>query len=483
MPKVLFHFITRSWLFLGYIFLSLTPASPCNYATLMVDGALRLNLENSINIAMTSERRLGGAIDALQMSEGGVELAKTAFDWLYYPKADAGYIGGGKAGEGGTVGAGVEFSKRFITGTRISLYPSIMKAAKHFQTNLKAVFAQPLLRGAGPDFTLAGLKGAYFARRTAARNLYQAKLRLILDTIEGLLEVVKQNALFAFDQETSEKLIKFAEATKLKRKIGLSDAFDVYRAEAERDYALETVITTRELLQNAKDALKDILALPIELPIEVDIVVEYQPIDVDIEECVQAALKYRIEIDQAKDALQESQRLERLAEKNLLPEINFVVDYSSCSRDEVFTRAWTCKRESRWGIGLTTSGESMNPADEFSYEQSMMNTDEAARNVLQTKDDVALAVRASVRNLTRYEAKIVNLEDQIEHAKKAFLYAQIRFNHGQANNFDLIQAENNLRLAQRSLIAAVIDYKQGIFQLLASMGLLLDKSLACASSY
>ena len=86
-----------------------------------------------------------------------------------------------------------------------------------------------------------------------------------------------------------------------------------------------------------------------------------------------------------------------------------------------------------------------------------------------------------IRTLSRTEEKIVMQEEQIHNSQKESRLAKIKFNHGMANNFDLIQSEKNLRSAQNGLISAMIEHKITTFKLLAALGTLADKPGMCLS--
>jgi outer membrane protein TolC len=50
--------------------------------------------------------------------------------------------------------------------------------------------------------------------------------------------------------------------------------------------------------------------------------------------------------------------------------------------------------------------------------------------------------------------------------------AEVKFNHGLADNFDLIEAETELQQAQVSLVANRIDYIVGRYRLRDALGTL-----------
>jgi len=225
--------------------------------------------------------------------------------------------------------------------------------------------------------------------------------------------------------------------------------------------------------------LRDILALPQDTYIKVEVPIVYDTMTISYDEAVKIALETRIEIDQALDACQESYRLQRLAKNRLLPEINLMLDYTSFSRDELFTNVWTNRREAHWGIGFTTSTDFTNSGGEAAFEQSIIATSDAERNVEQVQDNVRLDVKRALRALRTANDKIKLQEEQIINAKKGFYLARIKFEHAMVKNFDVLQAEKCLKQSQTTFIMAVVEHKIGQYKLLASMGLLTDKPRLC----
>jgi outer membrane protein len=436
---------------------------------------LILTLENALNIALSTQRRLGGVTNAVINSEINLELAESEFDLRFVPKGDAGYVGGGKAGSGYTLGGGIEIFKKFRQGTRIAIFPSVMKAAHHFQSNVRTVFTQPLFRGFGFEYNSSGIRAAQYGNRTARRSYYLAQVRLMMQTIQGLYDIKRQEAFVELERESLARIKKFCQSTRMKEKIGLCDALDVYRAEIELKRVEDSLDQALDRLQDVKDSIKDTLALPLDLQIEVDVPLEYEIAVIPLDEAIETALSNRVEVDQADDQLEDARRVQYMAKSNLYPELNLVVDYTSLSRDEVFTRIWTYNRESKWGFGLTTSADVSQLRESCAYETSILNTMEAQRNTLQVRDNVTLDVKRTLRSLARSHEKVLFQEQQIENSTKEFHLARVKFEHGLANNFDLIQAEKNLRSAQTGLISAIIDHKIGQFKLLSSLGMLADK--------
>ena len=436
---------------------------------------LFLDLTTSISQALNCNRQLLGTLDQLTYAHYGVELAESEFNVQIVPNGRAGYVGGGHAGTGWSVGGGVDVNKKFKTGTQLSIGPTILKTVDHYHTEVRAKVSQPLLRGLGSEYQLSGIMGAQFGMRTACRNLYIAQVQLVVRTIQALYEVVKAEKIVRLNQESFERIRRFYQAAKLKEKIGLSDALDVYRAEIELRHAEDGLTGSRERLQESEDLVRDLLALPLDAKIAVEVPLHYTPNSVELEEAVQLALDNRMEVDQSEDERGESMRMSKIAKKNLAPELNLVFEYANAGRDEIFTRACTRHRESTWGVGLTTAAEFNPVGDRIAFDQSLMEAEAALRGIDQVKAVIVLEVKKTLRQLERAHERIRLQEGQIKTSEGELALAKVKFDRGMADNFNVIQAEKSLRSAQQAYWTALIDHIVGEFQLLASVGLLIDK--------
>jgi len=298
---------------------------------------------------------------------------------------------------------------------------------------------------------------------------------LISRTIQGLYEVVKAQKAVFLQEASYQRIKKFYQAAKLKEKIGLSDALDVYRAEIEWRHAEDDLTSSQERLQETEDSLKDLLALPLETCIQVDVPLNYSENNFSLDEALAVALNNRIEIDQADDQWKQNYRLSCIAKKNLLPDLNLVVSYSNWGQNELFTRSCTRDRESTWGVGFTTSTDFDPVRDTIAYEQSLMAIQTAERGIEQIKTNISLEVRKVLRHLNRMDKRIDIQAQQINTAQGELYLSQLKFDRGMADNFNVIQAEKSLRIAQLSYWNALIDRIVGEFQFLAALGRLTDK--------
>jgi len=444
-------------------------AAPAHSGNILV-----LDLETTINLALNSDK-LFDAQSGIRTTELIKEVSLSEFNLNIIPKGETGYIGGGSAGSGLTIGGGVNFEKKLPLGTQITVTPSLLKAAKKFHSDFQIRLSQPILRGFGREYNLSGIKRAEFSHRAAYRAFYKSMSFTMLRSIELLYEVAKHEELVKLNRESYHRLDRFCKATKIKERIGLSNALDVYRAEIELKQAEDTLSQSEEILQEAKDSLRDILGLSQDTKFIVKVSLETSGEVWHLGEAIETALQQRIEMDQALDQINESRRLANLSKNDLLPELNIVLDYSNLGYGEQFTGSFGRKRESRWGIGFTTSTDIHRVREKSSYESSLVGVETANKVYLDIKKSIFLEVKRTLRILYRAREKIALQRHQIKNSEGGLRLAQAKFLREFATHFDVIQAEKAFHFAHMALICALIDHKVGEYRLRAAMGLLLEK--------
>jgi outer membrane protein TolC len=107
-------------------------------------------------------------------------------------------------------------------------------------------------------------------------------------------------------------------------------------------------------------------------------------------------------------------------------------------------------------------------------EQNKIAVNGARRLLDLKKDEITREVRFALRLLNRTEDNISIQREQIEQAMGKLELAKIKFSRGLADNFDLIEAESELRSAEIGLVSAVTQYIEGQYRLKAAMGTLIE---------
>lgn len=453
------------------------------------------DIQAAVTRALVANRNLITSIEAVTRAELNVEFEYTEFNWQYGPMGKGGVAGGG--GNGGALNTtlGYDFNKRWTTGTRVNLSPSISLERKKASFALGAFISQPLFRGSGYWYNTSRIHAAAFAQRGAIRALYSVQTKLMVRVIAAMYEIVKQEEIVRFNKESFERLKGYAQAAKLKEKIGLSDSLDVYRAETELRHAEDNLTGAEERLQDGYDVFRELLALPMDQPVNIIVPMIYTDIEFTSEQAVAAALDRRIEIDQAHDNIWESRRQLNWACENMLPDVSLFFDHKAwlgrvvnCYKESVqptpdngyspYGKEWLSYEWSdrnTWGIGLMANSSLCRYSEKHLYENALMNLDASQRNLEQSQTLITMEVRRSIRTLNQAKKRIDLQEEQIKNAEGELYLSQIKFDRGFANNFDVIQAERNLRNAHIAYLTALVEHINGEYTFTNNLGVLAEK--------
>lgn len=434
----------------------------------------KLTLETAVNRALQANRGLADAMDQVEGTRLSLVSAESEFELKIFPGAEAGITGAGGEGSDEILGAGISLQKRFARGTDINVSPNMRKIGDTYQTAVDTSLTQPLLRGIDREYNLSGVQNAEFGVRSDRRSLYLTQVTTVLNTIGAVYEVIRQKELFRLNEDSALRLRSHAEAARAKEKIGVSSPIDVYRAGIQQKQAEDNLNTAREAYQDALDNLKILLALPLEEEVVVETPLTYNLVRLGKEEAVRTALKNRVELDQSADNIREAQRLSRVAKHNTWPDLDLVLNYSRFGSGENFGDG-TRFNDDSWNVGLVTSTDLARTAERAVYDQSLLNVRVARRNAGLLRDEVIREVKRNLRNLSVSEKGIAIQEEQIRQSKGQLELAQVKFRWGLANNFDLVDAETELRRAETNLLSAVLDYIIGSHRLRAALGTLIER--------
>lgn len=436
-----------------------------------------LTIDRAIELAIKSHPIIG--TNDLESALINEDLNNRAFDWKFLPRGESAYTGGGEhSATGLTIGAGFDLAKRFQQGGNIVIGPTIIKTNDKYQTNFRFKIAQPLLKGFGKDYNLAGIHAAEFVTRSTYRKAQKMLSETIFKTIESVYELAKQNETICFLQDSLSSFEDFYKRAKIKEKIGFIDSIEIFKSELEYRQALEALEIANEKYQIVKENLCELLNLPYATEFELDISFEKTQMPLEQEISIKTALKNRVELQQAFDQIQENHRLLKIAKKNLLPAINFVVDYTNLCFDETFTGAFGSKREARWGFGFTTDGSFDRAAEKAGYQQATLSVENAENAFQEIKMGIIKEIKRQIQAITHLRKRIKFFEDQNKILENDVKLAKLKFYRGLIGHLELIQSEKGLKNSQLQLLNALAEHKVNEYRLLGIMGLL-NETIFC----
>ncbi len=186
---------------------------------------------------------------------------------------------------------------------------------------------------------------------------------------------------------------------------------------------------------------------------------------------IEPALYRRLDLANSRDQVDDSERKVFVAADNLGAELNLIgsANVGSTVGAEFFRL--------EFGDGVYTAGfEAELPLDRRrernAYRESLLVFQQRKRNYENAIDEVKLDVRDSYRQLSETAQRYEIRKNSLELSEKRVESTQMFLEAGQALIRDLLDAQNDLLVAQDSLTASLIDHLEARLNFYRDVGVL-----------
>ncbi|MFQ5561673.1 MAG: TolC family protein, partial [Nitrospinota bacterium] len=254
----------------------------------------------------------------------------------------------------------------------------------------------------------------------------------------------------------------------------VASPIDVYRAEIQLKNAEDSLALAKEAMETSEDRLKSLLALPLNTEIALSDPLELVKNNLPETEAIDLALNTRIELEQMEDDLENAVSVVKVARNNTLPDLNLSMGYTRFKTSERFDRSLGLNKNI-WSVQFTTSTDLFRKSEKAAFKKRLIEYERAKTASSQVEDSIIQQVRVRLRALKKAEKQIGFRQEQISQAMGKLELAQVKFNYGMADNFNLIEAETELQKGRSDLILATIDYLVGTYEFRAVLGTLIER--------
>ena len=467
------EFLLHPFFIAAAIFFSAGGAFAADYQAKMV-----LTIDQAINMAMRSNPNIANSQYNAESQRYSIDAARATFDMKLIPTGGVSLNGGDNADSNYTT-AGLQLQKNLEYGTTVSIGPQLTRSTwqsnRQYSSDMGVTLKQPLLRGMGQEITTDSVQSADSVYKTSLRNVYQTKVNTVLETINAFYDAIRQMELQRLYEKMETRLKGHSEIARTKEKVGLTTPMDTYRAEIPLKEVEDAMITASEAFQDAKDRLKLILAIPQHTVLEVSIPEEPDLRELSLNDAIATAMKKRIEVEQLDQDMVEAQRKASITKHNIQPELNLVLGYGRFATADTLGRSTELNLD-RYNISLQAGTDIFRTAEKAAYQQSLIGIKSLSTNAESKKEDIRRQVRKQWLSLQEAIKRIDIRKAQIKQGEGKIALAEVKFAHGMADNFDVIEAEKELQSARGNLLAAKMDYAIGSYNMKMIMGELVPRN-------
>ena len=332
--------------------------------------------------------------------------------------------------------------------------------------------SQPLLRGAGYEVSHNGLTQNVRNLIDSVRSFELFRQDFSISIANAYYGLVSQNTRLTNDEQNYQDAVFDRKKAEALRQVDRNQDDDVFLARRREIEAEDALLVSRTDYELALDDFKILLGLPTATPLTiVDSEPEFIPVRIEATSAVEAAHHNRLDLHIERDRLLDSQRHVRVARNGLLPDLDMFVDFGLS--DETAAPISNIA-PSRWStsVGFSLELPLDRKAERNSYRSSLISLDQSRRNLQRRLDEIERDVLNQLRELGQVEKRFQLQKDQIEREKRAVAVTKIRYESGDADNRDLLDARQGLTDAQNALIDLRVRHFIASLRLRRTLGIL-----------
>jgi len=422
--------------------------------------ATQLDLAGCVELALARNPQVLDAIDAEESARVRLEVAELEFDLQVTPTIDGGVQGSNSTNQNFEL----LLRRKFLpTGTQVDVkgssrvFSTVPQVSVPYFSEARVTVAQPLFRGWTGIENRAGLNEAEHRVLSSEHAVEVAREDTVLQIVRAYYEIVRAEQLLEVARRSLARVRDLKRSAEARLKLGKVSKMDVYRAELQEARVQNTLADQESRRATALDQLKLQLGLDPRIDLQIDPRLQGPSVtDLKRADLEHQAGTRRAEVREARAEVADSERKLVLARYGLWPSVDLVGYYAQQGFGDSFGDSFNLDR-TEWNVGFRSSV----PLDRTVQKAALTEAEIALRSrerlLRRLRGQVVGQVREAVRRLERAQAESELAARVAEQAAQQEELARYRYEKGLTDNFDLMQAEEQLTEARAARILAAID--------------------------
>ncbi len=442
---------------------------------------LQLDLATSLELAVTTGRDFINRKESLYLE--GLGLTLTRYDFGPQLNSTVAYLWSDlkNSGANNRLAWDLGVSQILPTGGNFTIGGAV--AALHtgggadngsdprFDSTLDLALTQPLLRGAGYEVSHEALTQGERSIVYAVRDFELFREEYSINIAREFFDLVsRKQRLVNLEQNWRDVQFDLTKAEAL-RLVDRNKDEDVFLARRRVITAETELLSARADYEAAVDGFKLRLGLPSTTHVVIaDETPSFEPVSLDPASAVAVSLKNRLDLINAAERLQDNERYVRIARDGLQADLGLLAAYGVSGSDTDFVNAYP--ENASASLGLSLSLPLNRQFERNNYRSTQLALEHARRDYSLLLDNTERDIKDQLRQLERVAQQIELQKQQVEQEQRAVAVTEIRYESGDVDNRDLLDARQSLVDAQNALIDLTANHFISRLTLLKDMGLL-----------
>jgi len=415
------------------------------------DGAPKLTLSESIDIALERSLTIDSAQEGIAVSELQEKGARTSF----YPKVSTSYN-----------------YMRFHDSPTSKVLGTRTGTQDNYSWSMEAT--QPLYTGGKISGNYRMSKMGVEISRMIEKSLKQD---IVLEVKEAYFGILKAERILTVARQAEEKLKAHRDMARNYFEVGIIPKNDLLYSEVELANGQQDVVKAENGVALAKAKFNTILRRNIDDKVDVEDILNYVPFHKEAGECLGVALENRYIIKQYDLIVRQAGEAIAVAKSEFYPSVSVAGNYSKYGDDPDLKGSkykdqeeWYLMAVANWNIwewGKTR----YNVGAEVSRERQARNTLENIR------DQITLEVKNAFLLLREAEKHIMVAKVAIRQAEENYRINEERFREQVATSTDVIDAQTLLTKTKSDYYNSLSEYNIAMARLERAMGVIYAKRI------
>jgi outer membrane protein len=327
---------------------------------------------------------------------------------------------------------------------------------------------QPLLRGAGTDVNLAGIRIARNNVTSSEWGLRQRIMQVITDVIE-----VYNDLNFAHENldvaRRSRELARTLLKNNIKKfEIGVMTPLDVTTAQAGVASREEAVITALRSVKDQENFLKQLITADLIPLLRTSVSIappSAQPLRGNVIEGIARALEFRPDYRQAKLDIENRHISLRVDKNQLLPRLDLTASLALNGLDDDFITSAQrvhARDQTNWSTGAIFSVPIGNREASGRVEATKLEIAQALTSLQRLEQDIIVRVDNARGAVVTASQRIDATIEARRLAKESLDAGETRLFFGTGTVFEVLELQDKLASAETSALRARADYNKAI---------------------
>jgi outer membrane protein len=343
------------------------------------------------------------------------------------------------------------------------------KQIESFQgySSLALSFSQPILTS---NTLKQDLNEAKYQYERSSSFYTRGQMDIIYDVTRNFYQLYQAARQVEIEQERLTNVNEAYRIARLKGETGRIPEVEVLIAEISVAQAKAGVSESIGVLEREKDSFKQVISIPLSKNVQITTEIAYDTFDIDLDQAIEEALKYRLEINEHRlDIELQKIRVDRAKQIRKLKgniyayyDLTGVSTLVSRNTMDLLNSSFDnfIERPPNRGINLTFSFPVLDwGRGAAQVEQARAQLEESQLSLENRKIQIEKEVRDVVRKVREALNRLRINEDTQELAKRSYAINVMRFENGDITSQELGREQERLSAAQIDFLNAYITYQ------------------------